>query len=108
MSVKGKINVYRCDNGHDTVTICRDEGVTPFMLGCRWETKENWPKNRPCPLMGRSAFFHDSVQDRTPEWEWFSPTLEEIKKMPPAMREHVAQGGLDLRRIVTNGSSPAN
>lgn len=90
MSFKGKINVYVCPNGHQTITIDIDEGTTPFMMGCRHED---------CKQMARSSMYNDAVQSLTPEWEWYKP--KNIKRVPKNFRDHVSMGGLLIRNIVT-------
>jgi hypothetical protein len=33
-----------------------------------------------------------------PAWEWYKPTGADYDKLPPAMKEHVDSGGLDIRK----------
>lgn len=82
----GKINVYTCPNGHQTITKDVDEGVTPFMLKCR----------SGCNEMARSCFYNCD-QTLKPKYEWFKPSQKEFNKMDKPMQEHIKQGGLDLR-----------
>lgn len=90
---KGSINVYTCKKcGHQTITIDREEGVTPFIIGCD-----------SCKGESYSSFYRCS-QGLTPTHEWFKPTIEELKilyegRMLDGMIDHVEQGGLDLRKI---------
>lgn len=87
---RNRINVYICAYGHQTVTLDADEGVTPFIIGC---------DRRNCGLDARSSFYHDSLQDREPTHEWYTPSEAEQRKLDRWTREHVQKGGLILRRI---------
>jgi hypothetical protein len=103
---KGKKNIYTCEEcGGETVTIDIDEGVTPFMLGCRVNGKFLDVKGQQlfapgCRGMAQSEFYSQRAQDRTPEWEWFKPSIYELRKLTPAMKDHVLNGGLDIRSIL--------
>ena len=90
MSLIGKCNSYRCDTCKKIiVTVDRDDGVTPFMLGCR-ATKN-------CGGMMQSAMYTD--WRRNPTFEWRKATPEEYAKASPGMKEHFDMGGLDIHRI---------
>jgi hypothetical protein len=86
---RGKINIYTCEKcrGH-IVTRDRDDGVTPFMIGCR--------ATLGCKGMMKSSFYNVFDQDMAEGWEWYRPTHAEA--LTPAEREHVSKGGLLLRR----------
>lgn len=86
------INVYQCEKcGGETVTIDREEGVTPFMIRCRANTE--------CGGMMNSTFYMAS-QDLTPKFEWRKPTPVEYEKLDKATRkDHVDRGGLLLYPI---------
>jgi hypothetical protein len=88
MSLARPINVYICPLGHETVTVDRADGVTPFMLRCRTEG---------CKEPAESSFYAPEVQSRIPQWEWFKPMT--LRGYGINMREHIARGGLDIRRI---------
>jgi hypothetical protein len=88
IDLSSRTNVYTCESGHATKTICIDPGVTPFMHLC--ET---------CGGMANSSFFHDTHPELEPTQEWFRPTLKEVLKMGEGMREHIFNGGLDVRQI---------
>ena len=91
MNERKRVNSYRCDTcGKDTVTIDRDEGVTPFILGCRVTAG--------CSGMGTSAMYKPG-EKRRPTHEWFSPNEQERKRLSRGMLEHVIRGGLDIRPI---------
>ena len=89
---KGKVNIYDCQKcGGQTVTIDRDEGVTPFMLDCR--------ATRECKGTTQSRFYTVPDPAPSPDWEWFKPSPEEARHYSDEMREHFAKGGLAIRRI---------
>lgn len=91
-------NVYKCNAGHLTVTIDRDEGTTPFAIAC--------PKCPKKPTLGvdsddyfaKSAFYQCG-QHLQAEYEWYKPGKEEIKKLGKWEKEHVKKGGLIMRKI---------
>lgn len=83
-----RTNVYTCKNGHLTKTRDVDPGVTPMFYSC--ET---------CGESATSSFYRDTHPELEPTQEWFRPTLEQVLKMDIGMREHVLQGGLDIRKI---------
>jgi hypothetical protein len=87
MEEKGKVNVYKCPNGHDNITVNADEGVTPFMLRCRESN---------CGAMAQSQMYMVN-QSLTPQFEWYKPT--NMKALNPAERHHVEMGGLLIRKI---------
>ncbi len=92
--MKNKINVYHCQLcGGDTVTIHVDEGVTPFMIGCRARSPR-------CQGTAQSGFYHDSFQELTPKYEWFKPTKEATKTMSKSMQDHINSGGLEIRPVI--------
>lgn len=86
------INVYQCEKcGGETVTVDREEGVTPFMIRCRADAKRGG-------MM--SSTFYMAPQDLAPTYEWRKPTPAEYKKLDKATRkDHVDRGGLLLYRI---------
>jgi hypothetical protein len=89
----GKVNVYTCATcGGETVTIDVDDGVTPFMLGCR--AKDG------CRGMAQSSFYRPHAGRGEPAWEWYRPTPKAIRKMSPGMQKHVVMGGLDIRKAL--------
>lgn len=85
----GRKNIYTCEwCQRNVVTVDRDDGVTPFLIDCLFG----------CRAVMKSSFYR-VPQGLTAEYEWYKPDAEEIDKMTPAMRQHVEQGGLDLRKI---------
>ena len=84
---RGEINVYTCPAGHETVTKDLDNGVTPFMIGC---------KVFRCQLMARSSMYQVD-QSHVPEWEWYKP--KDYKGLTMGEIDHVIKGGLMIRKI---------
>jgi hypothetical protein len=95
MSCENKINVYTCPAGHRTVTIDRDEGVTPMMMVCRQKAEDG---KHNCTEYARSGWYH-CLQTLTPEYEWYKP--ESMKGLSKEEKEHVVRGGLLLRKLET-------
>lgn len=90
---RGRINVYTCDTcGGQIVTVDRDEGVTPFMLTCRFIPEY-------CDGSMVSALYRVD-QLLKPTHEWYKP---DKPPQDPAMRQHVEMGGLLIRRIASEG-----
>jgi hypothetical protein len=101
----GRENPYTCqDCGGITNTAHVDDGVTPFMLDCRatpgckgWAHSAGYPKGPRPPHIP------------APTWEWYRPDAKEAAKLSPGMADHVAQGGLLIRRHTPespSGSQP--
>jgi hypothetical protein len=88
MSFQGKKNIYKCEAAHITVTIDRDEGVTPFMIKC--------PE---CGEYARSKMYHPQCQFFDPKYEWYSPDTAERETLPASSLEHVERGGLLIRPL---------
>ena len=86
---KGRKNGYTCQKCKDQiVTIDIDEGVTPFALACR--------ATEGCDGMMYSAGY--AIPQFLPaQFEWFKPAS--LEGYDAWMREHIRQGGLDLRPI---------
>lgn len=109
---KGRENVYTCTKCRRMlVTVDRDEGATPFMIGCR-ETGGT------CTGTMESAWYPDKLNGiggprpshfPAASHEWYRPTRDELtaylRTIDPAdhaaTREHVSMGGLLLRPITT-------
>lgn len=97
----GLINEYVCEKcGGITRTINRDQGTTPFMIGCRAVIGAG------CKGMAQSSFYRVS-QYRLPAFEFIKPTPEELEQWLKdhkqeehrgAIAEHVANGGMILRK----------
>lgn len=92
MEVEGKINVYVCPKCRaEHVTINTVDGVTPFLIRCRDATG--------CQDDFAQSCFYRVDQNRRPRWEWYRPAADDPVMKNPGMKEYVAQGGLDLRRV---------
>ena len=92
MSLQGKKNVYTCTTcGFDFVTIDRDVGTTPFATDCKN------PKG--CKGWAQSSFY--GVRQTLPAtYEWYAPGPAEIRDIiKPGVLQHIAMGGLLLRKI---------
>jgi len=89
-------NAYTCQTcGFVLVTINRDEGTTPFMLGaCR-----NPVHMDGCPGPMRSNFYRLPPNAPEPTWEWYSPNERQRRRLSAWERDHVERGGLLLREI---------
>ena len=89
MSFKDKLNRYTC-RACDAfiVTIDREDGVTPFLIGCR--------ATPGCNGLAQSSCYRGVPTWAEPSHEWRKPTPTELFKASKAMREHVAMGGLDI------------
>ena len=87
MSFVGKINQYTCSGcGETMTTVDRDDGTTPMAIGCQIHL-----------TCGGRMISHMYLVDQTlePTHEWYRPT----GKVQKAYREHVAMGGLLIRKI---------
>lgn len=95
----GKINIYQCKAGHNTVTVDGAEGMTPFKMRCR---------EPGCELDCKSSMYPLGL-DLLPEYEWVKPTAEQIESDLVRLRRHslpteftekyYADGGLLLQKI---------
>lgn len=83
------INVYTCKVGHRIVTVDRQKGVTPFIIGC---------KHPSCAERATSNFYRVD-RGLTPTHEWYRPSLREYETLDPHSKDHVSNGGLLLREI---------
>lgn len=88
MSFEGRINQYTCDTCGGTITtVDHADGATPMMLACQTSST----------CMGRMmSRMYRVDQTLTPTHEWYKPTGK-VKKI---YRQHVAMGGLLIRKIV--------
>lgn len=97
MEKAGQINAYECTVcGRRTVTVNRDDGVTPFIIMCR----QGFPDT--CGEEARSLCYN-VPQNLLPSHEWFRPDEKMVETMEKrgdtAAVEHVRNGGLHLRRL---------
>ena len=89
--MRGEKNVYVCEDGHETVTLDRDEGTTPFMMRCRHDG---------CTKTSQSKFYRVD-QRLVATWEWYKPAADDPCMRDDAVREHVELGGLMPRKITS-------
>lgn len=103
---EGQKNIYTCERGHQTVTVDRVHGTTPFIIGCPV-----------CEVAGNNVEAMSSMyrvsQSLVPTHEFYKPTEEEINDLKSDLSrhsfanlmDHVNQGGLLFRKIkeVSNG-----
>lgn len=73
-----------------TVTVDVDHGVTPMFLACR--------AAEGCDGTAVSAMYQPPEDIGEPQWEWYRPTDKQARRMGPGMADHVARGGLAIRR----------
>ena len=104
----GERNAYYCDacRGY-VVTIDLDGGVTPMFLACRVAGEPG--DANPCdgtmssmmypPLPWPDTDANGTPIPTEPTWEWYRPEKTELTAMSPNTIEHVANGGLLLRRV---------
>lgn len=87
----GQVNVYICEScAGSTVTIDRENGVTPFLIDCQIKG---------CNGVARSSFYA-VPQELIPQYEWRKPTKTEYYQLPVSTRrEHVDRGGLMMYPI---------
>jgi hypothetical protein len=89
---KGKRNLYACNTCRQyIVTIDVDEGVTPAFLSCK--AMKGCPGTMGSAWYRMPAWAHEGV-----DFEWYRPTGKAYAKLSKAMRKHVDDGGLDLRK----------
>lgn len=90
----GMVNVYVCERcGFHTVTKNRDEGTTPFMIGCK--------NPKTCKGTSYSSFYRVR-QNLDPMFLWVKPTDDELQRfladhdaaVQQQILEHVRNGGL--------------
>src|SRR4051812_6698473 len=80
---QGQKNVYVCQTcGHNTVTIDRDDGTTPFLTGC---TKDG------CKGTAQSRCYQ-VLEPLVPTHEWYRAKDDAHLLRHPAARRHHAMG----------------
>lgn len=85
MSGKNRYTCRTC--GGQIVTEDRDEGTTPFVIGCR--------AKRGCRGTMQSSCYR-GAEGATPTFIWRKPTAAEYIAAPLAMKDHFDMGGLDI------------
>lgn len=98
MSNVGRENCYTCRQcGGHTVTVDRDEGVTPAFINCRASGREG-----DCRGVAESAGYPEAPRPKhipEPQFEWRKYPDKMIEKLPLNQREHALRGGLFLVKI---------
>lgn len=90
----GRTNVYICEKcRYAGVTIDRDPGVTPVIIGCLSRKK--------CDGRAYSTMYR-APTNLEPVAEWYRPSDEEIAGKSQSVKDHVSRGGLLLRLIQTS------
>lgn len=96
------VNVYTCPVcGWKAVTRNLVAGVTPMFIKCEGPERCD---AKTFPVCGSSCYRVDQKQE--PTHEWYKPTEDELMRRP-WMIEHVAKGGLALRRVGQLEADPA-
>lgn len=90
--LQGQKNIYVCHSclGH-IVTVDRDEGTTPFTVGCR--------ATAGCRGTMQSSMYRVFDQMIGAKYEWYKPDDNEKARLGPGALAHVNMGGLLIRRI---------
>lgn len=89
-SFQGMKNIYTCEVCHEhVVTVDRDGSVTPFLIGCQ--------VTHGCAGKMKSSLYRVFDQSMKATFEWYRPSALEV--LEPWEAQHVAKGGLLLRRI---------
>lgn len=91
MNLQGRKNIYICSKGDKTITVDKDQGVTPMFIECR-------AGDEVCKERASSSFYQVD-QSVSPDWEWYKPDAEEMAKLDGHTLDHVKQGGLLIRKI---------
>ncbi len=89
----GEKNGYVCSEGHTTITIHKDHGVTPMFLGCKT-----------CGATANSQMYSVEIYDGyygegQATHEWYKPEGKVFKSLDIESQDHVTRGGLLLREI---------
>lgn len=101
----GFLNAYFCQDGCKaiTVTIDRDQGVTPFMIACpKCEAAGRRTKGAIQNYMARSAMYRlpDDATEEMARYEFYRPSYGYYRALThESTRNHVESGGLLFRKI---------
>ena len=91
---KGLTNCYTCTNcGQVDKYLYVDSGTAPMVVGCSSCKKRS----------SFSSLMKQQAPNLAPTWEWFRPSLEQVKTFSkqPQLLMHILNGGL-LRRPAQN------
>lgn len=101
-------NAYYCEDCRGyIVTVDVDAGVTPMFLACRVLGEPTDTANT-CKGTSKSMMYpdepwpehdgHGTPIPTEPTWEWYRPDGRETRELDSGSFEHVAKGGLLLRK----------
>jgi hypothetical protein len=97
----GSINAWKCDTcGRLTVARHVDDGVTPMFLACRASGEVGTCDGRAVSAGYPPPPIPSHITDRL-EWEWYTPSKRELRRLDVGMQDHVRNGGLVIRRIAS-------
>lgn len=91
------LNIYVCDRcGEHVVTKDTEDGVTPFMIGCK--------AGCGCRGMMTSSMYRVFDPDGKMKWtyEWYRPSADRVISLSQWEYDHVSKGGLLLRLAATH------
>ena len=98
----GRKNIYTCRKcGGVTITLDIDEGITPFLILCRASGQEG-----DCDGLAESSMYQVQIDTPPALWEWFKPEGQDYLNLSKAMRAHVDNGGLDIRKMRSRQVEP--
>lgn len=110
MEYKGMINIYKCSEGHETITMNRDDGATPFIICCpECKRKGIEGKNSVYKYNEARSQMYAVPPNLVPQYFWISPTDKEIDLYLSRIenpdkrkntRAHIEAGGLVLVKII--------
>ena len=98
-------NAYYCEAcGRYTVTVHRDDGVTPMFLACRAAGDVETCQGRAASTMYRDVDSAPAHVPKEPEWEWVKPKPKRWKRgnrfpKAPKARDLRRDEVLELRKI---------
>ena len=102
----GQKNAYYCETcGLYTLTIHRDDGVTPMFLACRAAGDVETCQGRAVSMMYRDVDSAPAHVQREPAWEWVRPKPKRWKRGAtfPKARDPRRDEVLELRKIGGDG-----
>lgn len=82
---RGIYDLYVCEKcQNQKITLYKDKGVTPFMIGCN------------CGGSMQHTKSFKSVPDYVRVDNWIRPSLEQLNQLSTGLIEHILNGGLVL------------
>jgi hypothetical protein len=104
---QNRLNAWRCEEcDFPFLAFDRHPGATPMMVSHR-----AFEPDTDCTGMCASVFYNregiyraaidlgQGGQQIRPSHEWYRPSAAELRRAEPAVRHHVAQGGLLVREV---------